>query len=331
MAQAQFQDDENPALPLGCKKRRTLLFTIKAFVSACLIIWIMSRADLSKVFASLSSADPKFVLAACGLQFLGGLITATRWRGLLRAQAVRLPLPLLYKSCLVANFVRQFLPSTIGGDAVRVYDSWKGGATKAVAVTALTYDRLTGLLTLVLMAVVALSFEGPLTRRHPALHRWMAVGLVALLAATMVAVTPWPNPTTIARRIFAVLPAAIRPVVEKILDTAMVYRGQFRTLGRALALSVLMQVNVVTFYFLIALALGFGIPYHGFYAIVPIAIFVMLLPVAVNGIGIREGVFVLLLGAYGIDNAQAIAFAWLEYGVFLFCGLAGGVIYALRT
>ncbi len=62
----------------------------------------------------------------------------------------------------------------------------------------------------------------------------------------------------------------------------------------------------------------------------PIAIFVMMLPVTINGIGLREAVFVTLLGYWSVSKPVAIAFAWLEFAGFLAFGLIGGVVYALR-
>ena len=56
----------------------------------------------------------------------------------------------------------------------------------------------------------------------------------------------------------------------------------------------------------------------------------MMLPISINGIGVREGIFVFLLGQWGVDPAQALALAWLEYGIILLFGLLGGGLHILR-
>ncbi len=135
--------------------RRRFMFAAKVVISAVLVCWIVSRSSLPEIFASLSQADLKWLaLAACS-PAIGIFLTATRWGGLLRAQGVILSTGMLAESCLVAGFARQFLPSTIGGDAVRGYDSWKAGASKSVALAVLLVDRLMGLFALGLFAVVA--------------------------------------------------------------------------------------------------------------------------------------------------------------------------------
>jgi glycosyltransferase 2 family protein len=65
-----------------------------------------------------------------------------------------------------------------------------------------------------------------------------------------------------------------------------------------------------------------------FFLIVPLAVFIMMVPVSINGIGVRENVFVFFLGAFGVAEATGLAFAWLEYGTLLLQALAGGLVYA---
>ncbi len=56
----------------------------------------------------------------------------------------------------------------------------------------------------------------------------------------------------------------------------------------------------------------------------------MMLPISVNGIGLRENTFFFFLGIFGIIKSNAIAFAWIEFSFILIQGIIGGLIYALR-
>jgi hypothetical protein len=62
--------------------------------------------------------------------------------------------------------------------------------------------------------------------------------------------------------------------------------------------------------------------------IIPIASVVLLMPVTINGIGLREGVFALLFASFAIDGAVSVAFAWTSFGLFTIFGLLGGAVYA---
>ena len=90
-----------------------------------------------------------------------------------------------------------------------------------------------------------------------------------------------------------------------------------------------LQLNVIAFYALIGSAFSFSIPWWTYFLIVPPALAVMLIPISVNAIGIRENIFVYLLGLYGIAAPDAVAFAWTAFGLLLIHGVMGGVVYAL--
>jgi hypothetical protein len=54
----------------------------------------------------------------------------------------------------------------------------------------------------------------------------------------------------------------------------------------------------------------------------------MMVPVSINGIGVRENLFVFFLASFGVAEATGLAFAWLDYGLLLLQALAGGLVYA---
>lgn len=313
-------------------KSRWLLFGGKALLSTCLLVWLISRVDLTEIFAVMLDADSRWLLVALLQPILGVWITAQRWRGLLSAHGVSIPTLSLGQTCLVAGFASQFLPSTIGGDAVRGYDTWRMGASKSVAIVSLAADRLLGFLVLVLFAVLTLTFARELTRDFPFLYATALVAAVVLLLLTCVLFVPAPRIRARGMQFLnSFFPTVVASPMARLMEVATAYWGKPRHLLRALFLSVLHQANVVTYFFVLSQALGFSIEYAAFFVIVPVAIFVMLAPISINGIGIRENIFVLLLAMYQISPSHAVAFAWLDFGIKLIYAIVGGIIYALRN
>jgi len=228
------------------------------------------------------------------------------------------------------GFFRQLLPSTIGGDAFRVYDSWRAGARRETAVVSVAADRLMGLLALALVALAALLFSDTLVDRFTAIRPLVVFGgAVTLLGAWALFVPPSGLPA-ILRQAPAWLPEPPRRALASLAEAIDAFRGRRGTLARALVLSVLLQLNVVLFYFVIAEALSLSVSLQSFFLIVPLATIIMLAPISINGIGVREGAFVVFLGALGVSRAEALAFAWLEYTCFLAFGVIGGIVYASR-
>lgn len=152
------------------KRGRTLL---RVAVSAALIAWILRDTDLREVGAAFRDADLRYILIALCLIPLGYLSSVMRWRTLLRAQGGDASLPFLVRSLMTGIFFNNFLPSTIGGDAIRAWDTARSGVGKATALTIILVDRFVGLLALLLFAAVGLLGAGRLTERVPDLALWV--------------------------------------------------------------------------------------------------------------------------------------------------------------
>jgi hypothetical protein len=86
--------------------------------------------------------------------------------------------------------------------------------------------------------------------------------------------------------------------------------------------------NVVLMHWLIGRALGLGLPVSVYFFVIPLATVVMLVPISINGIGIREGIFALLLGGYGVAQADAVALSLLAFATFFTHGVLGGLVFA---
>ena len=291
-------------------------------------MWILSGVDLQGVWAALRSANPLGLLCL-GLFFpLGTLLTASRWRLLLRSQGHDFGIGYLFGSIMVALFVRQLLPTTVGGDLVRAYDSWRGGAGKLTAVTTLVVERLLGVLMLACGAILGLALSTELRAENPSLSVVLVAGASAIVAVlALVFAQPHGMMATLQG-----LSARVGSIAffDRALASIAGFRGRYAVLAGALGISALMMVQTVVFYYLIGWTLDLPVRLATFFLIVPLALFVMLAPISINGIGLREGIFVLLLGRYGVPPDSALAFAWMEYGLFLLFGLLGGIVYVLR-
>lgn len=301
----------------------------KWLVSAGLIAFILSRTDLAAVRTALLGARPLYLLAAFGLIFVGLIIGAVRWRWLLGANGIRPSFWFLVGSGCVASFVRLFLPSTIGGDAVRVYDSWRAGASKSVAVATIGVDRLLGLFALVLVACGAMAFNPRIAAIPSAQPIAIIVALVMLTVVSWIFFISKPPPGPV-MKLWNLGPAPLRRPFEKLFRALGSFHGHHGVLLRVFSLGFVLQLNVITFYWLIARGLGLDITFIQMVGAAPIAIFVMLIPFTINGIGLREGIWIVLLGAYGFGKADAVALSWIELGLFVSFGLLGGLVYAAR-
>jgi len=303
---------------------------LKAAISAALIAYLIRSVDLREVWQIVRAADWAILSFAFCMFYVGYAITAARWRTLLRALGNTSDYWFLVRSFMVAVFFNNFLPSTIGGDAMRMYDSWRSGSTKSQAVAAVVMDRFMGLTALLAFAVVALAFG-----KHGSIHDSDVAVVVAVMAcgAVMLLLSIMLLPRSFSgwlERVSSRLPAGLSKLSEAVTRSLRAFRNQRAALMLALLLSFLLQANVVLYHWIVASALGLSVSLMAFFLIVPIAIVVMMIPVSINGIGVREGLFVLLLGVHGVPQAEGLAYAWVIYALLLLQGLIGGVVFAFR-
>ncbi|MGW8144735.1 MAG: lysylphosphatidylglycerol synthase transmembrane domain-containing protein [Anaerolineales bacterium] len=302
---------------------------LKALVSIALIAYLLSQTDYRAIYSSLISADPIYLLLALMTLFLGKIISGYRWQILLLAQDIKIPLKTLIASLFVGQFFNSFLPTTIGGDAIRAYDTAVESKESAKSVTTVFMDRFIGVLALVTLAIIAVPIammfgEDVSYFIFPVL----IVGLLCLIGLVIVL-----NNSVV--RLFADFVRRFRlpriaDQVTKVYQSIQEMKDDARALWTAFGISLLLQINVVLFHYLISLSLNLNVPLIYYFIIVPIALTILILPFSINGIGLREGIYVFLLAGIGVTASNAIAFSLLSFLLVLTQAVIGGVIFALR-
>jgi uncharacterized protein (TIRG00374 family) len=319
-----------PGLSALNKTGYLISVVLKLLVSAGLLYWLLKDAEFKAILEHIHQANPLLLLLAFSMYFLGYFITAARWKTLLRAQGYDASLNHLVRSFMVGLFFSNFLPSTIGGDIVRMYDSWKIMKKKSEAFAVIFMDRFFGITALFCFATLAMLFIEEVEKQVPALRPVLFTGLLAAVAMVFLLFSradylrgkseSWrdshPNPLV--------------NMAGKLLGAFSVYGGKTGALLQAFSLSLLLQFNVILHFILIVLAMNMDVPIIAMFVIIPVATVIMMLPVSINGIGLREAVFVMFFGLFGIASDQSIAFAWIAYGFVLVQGLLGGLVFAMR-
>lgn len=315
-------------------KKNTKKFAIKCLVSGLLLLYLLYRADFSAIWDALKTASPVWVLVAFCLHPIGFWLTAIRWKMLLAARGAQLSTWYLVRSVLLGIFFNNFLPSTVGGDVYRAYDTAAQVGSKTESMTVVVVERLTGIFALGVFALFALVFGFSHFGNIPII--WLAlVGLLAVFILFLLSMNH-----TVAKTVKAIFehPELVKipflPKVQRklkqIYDALCVYKRNRRVMIIAFIVALFLQINVILHYYLIAHALALSVPVMYFFLIIPVVTVVLMVPVFINGIGGREAAFILLLGAFGVTSSQAIAFSWVAFGMILIQGIAGGIVYALR-
>lgn len=309
--------------------KATLLRIARIVVSVALMAFVLSLVDIRDLGTRLKDAHLVWIFAAFAVNSIGNVFGAWRWKLLLRSQGRSVSTPYLYGSYLVGLFFNNFLPSSIGGDFLRATAAKKkGGGTLTENLTVVLVERMIGLLaTLTLGGIAALTGEA--SRIDPRITWALGAALVAAVGGLYLALNAGFRDLTM--RLVRKIPIQfVGRTVGKMLAAFELFSQARGALIANYAISIAFQFLLIVHFYLIQFAFGESVPFLTFVVVVPLVFFLMLLPIGINGFGVREGAFVWFLTRAGMDPETALALSLVSYGVAVLQGVLGGLVHLWR-
>jgi uncharacterized protein (TIRG00374 family) len=300
-------------------------------VSAVLIAILLYRISPGKLARNLEDLDPYWIVAAFAVFLASSVLGAVQWHVLLRAGGVAIPFGRTFRLYFTGLFFNNLLPTNVGGDAFKIYDVVKVGHDphKVFAITLL--DRIFGITGLCLLALIAsivlLRYDNT-----PNLPIYILIFAGCILPVILLAFNR--KISSPVRRLFSDI--RLWGLGERF---ALVFShlGSFRSLksllGNVIVLTLTIQFLRIATHILVGKALGLrigGPEYIQFFVFVPLLGLVMMLPISINGLGIREGAGILLFTQIGFPEEQAFLMEFLTYVVMVVVSLIGGLIFLRR-
>ncbi len=264
-----------------------------------LIFFLLWQVDWREIWPLLARVSWTSLPASALAFLLSQFIIAIRWQYLLRVQDIRLPLPRLTWLTLIGAFASNFLPTTVGGDLVKMAAVAQGQPRRAVAVASVVADRLFNLAGMFFWLPLALTLGGA----NPLLETG-AASTSALMRAPVVQ-KMWSR-------------------VRRVFEAGRVWFTSPRTVIVALALSWLSIGASFVSFWIVTLALGISISFWQAAGVAVLSYFAALLPISVNGLGLLEGSVTALLVTQGASFEQGVTAAVLIRFVTLAVSLLGG-------
>jgi hypothetical protein len=253
------------------------------------------------------------------LYVLTQVVSSLRWQWLSRPLGFQRPLGHYFAFYFIGMFFNLVLPTSVGGDVVRAWYLDGGSGRRMNAFLSVFVERLSGLLVLVVIACVAdLLCPVPLPARiHLTVWGLAGGAVLALVALFLFGRLRWP----FAR--FRTLHDKLARFNRQLSAALLLYLRRPRLLLATTLLSLLVQAGNVVLVWLIAVALGADVPFSFCWILMPVVALLTLLPISVNGMGVREGATVLMLAPLGVGYDTAISLAFLWFFAQATAGLGG--------
>jgi hypothetical protein len=308
--------------------RRSVSYAIRLGLGVGIVAYLLWRVGPGQVAVLVQGLDPYWLLAAVAVQLLAKVVWALRWSALLRLFSLRPPLVGLIRAVLVGLFFNNFLPTSVGGDLYRAYWVADGEVGYARSLFLVLMERVIGLITLAyvaLPALVVLLLGAGLGLDGAVL--WIGVVLLALCGSLLLL-----HPRVLPRLLGWLSErrgGRLGVPVDLLIES-------FAALGRPGALrwqiisaSFGVQLMGIAFYYCLGRSLSLALSLGHYFVLAPLVALLTMIPISLNGIGVREGSLIVLTAALGasVEADQAVALGLLSSIVVLAVSLLGAIVY----
>ena len=289
------------------QKKSHLLFLLKLVLTVALLTFIFRSIDMRDVWARMIAINPLWLLSALLLIMAGYALCGLRWAWISHGLGIEVSRSRKIRLYFLGMFASLFLPSTIGGDVIRGIMLAKGEGRSGIGLTAaasVILDRANGLYALLLLLTICMAMV-----RVPAIWWWSWLALVAGMWLAM----------PLLPRLAGWLPERLAQLKALPLRDKRFQRMWWQSMP----LSFLFQLIVIQAHVLLGMAVGLHMSWPAYAVMVGLVAVVAMLPISLNGFGVREAGYVGVAAYFGGDQAAAAAMAALWVIVLALSSLPG--------
>lgn len=300
--------------------RRPLLLLLKAAISILLLYVSLRSVNLTALSERLSRLETGWLAAAIVSLAIQTVLVGARWRIIVEQCGVTFGAGAAVRISFIASFFNQVLPSTIGGDAVRVWLLGREGGGWANAAYSVLIDRIVGVVVLTLLMIAGLPWTLGLVHDPLARAFLLLVGLGAIAGTAVfmsIGALRWPLLTRwaltrhlvgvsrvawqLCRSWHSMAPIGLMSVAIHLLSIAAAWCA---------AQSVAVPVGFFTLLFLM-----------------PPVILAATIPISIAGWGVREGSMIVAFAYAGLAQADGLIVSVLTGLATLAVGIIGGIVW----
>jgi uncharacterized protein (TIRG00374 family) len=306
---------------------RSIRVALTLLVTGLCTAYLIWKIDLSRTLRVIADADPAYLLLALVLMTVTVLPMAWRWQLLLRAKGVEDGIPWLTRAYFVAYAAGQILPTSVGGDAVRIYETARRhpGQGDTGAATVLLERAIGGAATLILAAVGLALAVG-----HYDVGAYLWIEAFFVVATVVLGFLLFSRRARPLLKLGQPVLAFFRldRLVARVYHAIHSYRDNVGVLVTVLVVTIAIQAVRVLAVWASGRAVGIDLSPRPYYVMGPLLFLVMLIPFTVNGFAVRESFFVSFLGNLDVVPDKAFAAGFLFFVITILLAAPGAAILA---
>ena len=301
--------------------RRILFSAIKILISLALLYLALRKVNLTELASRINNlASLGWIVVAIAVTFLQIFVGVLRWRRVSAECGAPLGLQQAMRFNLIGAFFNQTLPSSIGGDAVRLWLVARGGAGWRAATYSIFVDRAIGLIALAIVIVASLPWSYNLIDDPHGRSALLLVDFAALAGGVgflVLGALPWP---WLKRWWGTHHLHACAVIANRVIFS--------RQHGPAIAvLSIVVHVLAVVIAWCVVQSIAAPVVFGQIFQLVPPVMLITMLPISIAGWGVREATMGLAFGYAGLLPNEGVNISLLYGAVTFLVGAFGGLVW----
>jgi glycosyltransferase 2 family protein len=305
------------------KERRALWLRIA--ISIALVTWLGWHLDLSALSTRLTTLDIGWTALAFVTVLAAVVISAWKWGLILKTRGHPLSYLRLLRHYFVGLFFNNVLPTTVGGDAVRAWETSKDTREVPEAIGSVVTERLIAGVALGITALLGLPFI------EFNQHLWSLVGIFLLIDVALVALFLLPK---VAEGIVGKLvPPRLAGLHGAITQTVQVVRATLKNPAlfiKVALYSIVFQILVAAVNACIFKAMGVPVSLAQCVIFTPMIFTVTMLPISLSGFGVREAAYWYFFSQVGVTQADAVAASLAFFVIVGISSLPGALLFSFK-
>jgi hypothetical protein len=305
--------------------RKKIFLVLKILISFSLLTYLLLKIEWGKSLQTIQNANIYWLGIALVYAVVDIILLTYKWNLLLKIQKIIISFWRLFAINMIGGFWGLFLPSSLSGDVVRGYYLFKDSSDKAISVTSLIVDRLIALIALFIFVDIALLFSGNILKDF---HLgYYIISFFVLLAIGLVVFNTEKFLNLLKKLDSRLENNKVVKKAIKLRKALIEYKKYPIVLSISFLIAMVIQLSRVLWYIVIANAFGIHIPLMYYFIFCPLLVVILMIPVSIGGIGVREGSFVALFTIAGMTLDEAVIVSFTSSLIVNITTIAGGVVH----
>jgi len=307
---------------------KTLLKVIISLGLFSYLVWISDPRQILDILGNVYHQDRVWwVVHALLLGLASVWFLAWRWQIILNAFGYAYGRATLYGIYLIGMFFNNFLPTSIGGDIVRIYRVADDTDERTLAFSSVIIERLLGIASTLLLAILALLYVSRFYKDN----RLMIMAVILFLGILVFFGLMFrERPVAFMLRLFDKLTLLrIGEKMNKMITSIHLLKDNRGVLFSVFILSALSQAMIVLMNYALVKAFNMQVGLVYLFLVVPVTFLLTMLP-SINGVGFRDGGYIFFLGKVGVANAAAISLSFMNVIIPMVISIIGGILFMVQ-